>query len=118
MGEICVIRCKTKFENTWPNILAEKLANLASVEVITQSEYRVVYGVVVREFSDLTIDPNLYLPTCVKYDGGFFFVVGCRYNDSWLIRITSNETIDMNKNRIVHTKIKEFFKEMNATDGV
>jgi|GEM_PF-2487070 len=91
---------KVEFENTWPDILSEKIADLATVERVEQSP-------------SLAHDELV----CIKYDSGFFMFYGwLREEMIVIIRPTDSKTTDKKKHKAVLERITEIFDEMKDRD--
>jgi len=112
MGTRYLIFYKKEFENTWPNILEEKLDGLASVDIV-QDEYTITYGSVTREWKNLSERPGPSILVCVRYDDGFFGILGTTHYGG-IITITANETCNKNKNEVILAKITEILDEIGS----
>ena len=118
MGRLCFC-CKLEFANTWKGIVAEKIADLAQVEQVTQSISCARYGSISFETGDLAD----YLVhggdmICITYDSGYIILLGWLSplsegsEDVLMIRMDYYKTFDRKKHGIILEKITEIFDEM------
>jgi len=112
---------KTEFENTWPDILSEKIADLATVERVEQFPYTASYGTKTMTIGDspnpahdelMYISPANGKIACIKYDGGFFLFYGWLCDGVVLVRPIGNGTINKKMHKVVEERITEIFDEM------
>ena len=109
MGYCYVI--KIEFENNWSDILAEKIADLATLEIVEQLPYTASYGTKTVEIDGLS-NPVHGKLVCVKYDGGFFFLFGWLREVSVIIRPSYSKTINKNNDKVVRERITEILHSM------
>jgi len=115
MGE-CFL-CKPEFENSWTDILATKISDLAKVERVEQSACTVNYGTETMKIDGLSERLVYGEKVCIKYDSGFVVLFGWRVPENCnrellLIRMENQRTTNKKKHKAVLAKITEVLGEM------